>query len=161
MTGLPLLLAALSTSGALAADTHVGTVYTALSTADVQGLLDAMMLSNTPVPPGDAGPGWQLTLGDAAAVLFLDDCDGGACSSVQLWAGFSASGELPPGLLNSWNRDHRFTRAYVDDDGLIHLETDLDLSGGVALDAVIELMRTFRASALAFSEHLSTPAGDP
>ncbi len=156
-----LLLLALAPFPAFGADTEVGTLYTALSATDVQSLLDSMMLTNARTAGGEsAGPAWQLTLGDTETVLFLDNCDEDRCGSLQLWAGFQSSQPLSLAVLNAWNRDHRFTRAYLDE-GVVHLESDLDLSGGVSVRAVVEHVRLFRASALAFAEHLSQESAAP
>lgn len=144
---------------ARAGATEVGTLYTSLSVADVQGLLDAMRLANTRAySDGGTGPAWQLQLGDVETVLFLDDCDGPRCGSVQLWAGFTTDAPVTLETLNAWNRDHRFGRAYVDGAGVVHLEHAVDLAGGVAVRAVVEQIRTFRASATAFSTHLASAA---
>jgi hypothetical protein len=161
MMGLVLLLTTLTTGPALAGQTEVGTLYTTLSVADVQGMLDSMMLTNVRADGDDTGPAWQLTLGDMETVLFLDDCDGPTCGSVQLWAGFSTGAPVSLDALNTWNREHRFTRAYVTDAGVVHLESDLDLTGGTSLRAVVEQIRVFRASTLAFSEHLSPAPATP
>jgi len=161
MTGLALLLSTLTTGSALAGSTEVGTLYTAITSSDVQALLDSMMLTNTRAFNGEGGPAWQLTLGDTETVLFLDDCDGDRCGSVQLWAGFQPTGPVDLGTLNAWNRDHRFTRAYVVDSGVVHLESDLDLAGGVSIKAVVEHLRLFRASALAFHQHLTPEPAAP
>lgn len=52
-------------------------------------------------------------------MLFLDeDLD------FQLYAGYIAPSEPECGLVNLWNRDHRFFRSYVDDEGDYVLEYD-------------------------------------
>jgi hypothetical protein len=141
---------------AWASETQVGTLYTSLSSADMQELLDAMRLANSRAYGGPGGPAWQIQLGGFETVLFLDDCDSDQCGSVQMWAGFTPDGTVVLAQLNSWNKEHRFSRAYVSEDGVVHLESDLDMTGGVSLRAVVEQIRTFRASAGAFSSHLNS-----
>ncbi len=150
-----MLTLALSSSPAIAGDPEIGTLYTAVSPADVTALLDAMMLTHSRAYMEDGSPAWSLQLGGTETVLFLSDCEGTACSAVQLWAGWTTSQPVALEVLNDWNARHRFSRAYLGQDGRVHLESDLDLSGGSSLRAVIAQIRIFRASTVAFSEHLA------
>ena len=69
-----------------------------------------------------------------------------------LWKGFSgaptAAFAAVGYLANAWNKDHRFSRAYVDEEGNIWLESELDLSGGVSLVAVRAFLGLFRDHSL-------------
>ncbi|KOX90210.1 hypothetical protein BVI061214_01398 [Thermus aquaticus] len=51
-------------------------------------------------------------------------------------------------LANTLNKDHRFSRAYGDEEGNIWLESELDLSGGVSLGAVGAFLELFRDHSL-------------
>jgi hypothetical protein len=59
----------------------------------------------------------------------------------------------PPTLerINAWNREHRFSRAYLDADGDPVLEADLDLSGGVAEGVIRAFLDLFEESLRAFA----------
>ncbi len=94
---------------------------------------------------------FRLRLGGLRAALYLLDCQEGRCESLQLYAGFSM--EKPPTLerINAWNREHRFSRAYLDADGDPALEADLDLAGGVAEGAVLNFLDLFEESLRAFA----------
>jgi hypothetical protein len=56
--------------------------------------------------------------------------------------------DVHPTLLtiNEWNRDNRFSRGYVEKDGSIDLEDDLDLSAGVTPEGFEQFIRNFRDS---------------
>jgi hypothetical protein len=64
--------------------------------------------------------------------LAMDFCQE-RCEVLALSAGFTLEGPADLDLANAWNKDHRFSRAYVDEEGNIRLESELDLSGGVSL----------------------------
>jgi hypothetical protein len=51
-------------------------------------------------------------------------------------------------LANALNKDHRFSRAYGDEEGIIWLESELELSGGVSLGAVRAFLELFRDHSL-------------
>ncbi len=75
--------------------------------------------------------------------LSLDFCREERCGVLTLSAGFTL--EEPPALslLNEWNRDHRFSRAFLDEEGTAWVESDLDLTGGVSLGAVEAFLALF------------------
>lgn len=56
--------------------------------------------------------------------------------------------------VNAWNRTHRFSRAYLDENGDPHLELDLDLAGGGTLARVTSFLGTCRVSLSAFSREV-------
>jgi len=59
-------------------------------------------------------------------------------------------------LANALNKDHRFSRAYVDEEGNIWLESELNLSGGVSLGAVRAFLELFRDHSLPdFMAHMA------
>ncbi|WP_347241413.1 YbjN domain-containing protein [Thermus sp.] len=94
---------------------------------------------------------FRLRLAGLRALLLLMDCEKEVCSSLQLYAGFSM--KKPPSLerINAWNREKRFSRAYLDKDGDPVLEWDLDLSGGVTDGAIKAFLDLFEESLRAFA----------
>jgi hypothetical protein len=56
--------------------------------------------------------------------------------------------------VNDWNRDKRFSRAYIDDDGEPVLELDLDLTGGVTIDRLVDYIMTTKFSIASFREEV-------
>mgnify|MGYP005609176595 FL=1 len=94
---------------------------------------------------------FHLPLAGLRAVLFLQDCREGSCESLLLYAGFST--DNPPSLerVNEWNREKRFSRAYLDEEGDPVLEADLDLAGGVADGAIRAFLDLFEENLRAFA----------
>jgi hypothetical protein len=74
-------------------------------------------------------------------------------NSIQLYAGFKSGGKVSLETINTWNREKRFSRAYIDSDKDAVLESDLDLEGGVSNGAIDEFIRTFRTSLKDFIKH--------
>jgi Putative bacterial sensory transduction regulator len=73
--------------------------------------------------------------------------------TMQLYAGFRSSG-TSLSTINEWNKEHRFTRAYLDSDNDPVLESDIDLTGGVTQENVDEFVRTFFASLVQYKKHI-------
>lgn len=73
--------------------------------------------------------------------------------TMQLFAGFQSTG-TSLSTINAWNKDHRFTRAYLDNDNDPVLESDLDLTGGVTQENVDEFVRTFFGSLVQYKKHI-------
>jgi hypothetical protein len=63
--------------------------------------------------------------------IFFYDCDGDRCKSIQFAIAFDTEDGVPLELVNRWNRDNRFAKAYLDDENDPFLEYDVNLVGGV------------------------------
>lgn len=57
------------------------------------------------------------------------DCDPGPCGSIQFSAGFDMNDPVSPRVINEWNRDHRFGKAFLDKEGDPFLQLDVMMSG--------------------------------
>ena len=71
--------------------------------------------------------------GTKSLVYFFGCTEGKACTTVQMRVGF----DLPDGttfeVMNAWNRDKRFAKAYVDAENDPYLEMDINLDfGGIS-----------------------------
>ena len=79
-------------------------------------------------------------------VFFMTCEDGGTnCKTIQYYMGYSDAKETSLEKLNAWNRDHRFARAYRDNEGDPVLEMDLDLDfNGLPRENVVESLRTWQ-----------------
>lgn len=53
--------------------------------------------------------------------------DGKKCTSIQLGAGYDLNTGTNALKINEWNRDKRFAKAYIDDEGDPFLEMDINL----------------------------------
>lgn len=72
---------------------------------------------------------------------------------IQLFAGFTGK-RVTLNRINDWNKDHRFTRAYLSDKGDPRLESDLDFEGGVTNATLVQFLEVFAHSVEAFAAHI-------
>jgi hypothetical protein len=94
--------------------------------------------------------GFSLRMGDLAALLFLVQCKGGRCESLQLLTPFGSRPTLE--RINAWNREKkRFSRAYLMDDGVPVLESYLGLKDGVTRETILSFLKTFEVSLSEFA----------
>ncbi|RNF35634.1 YbjN domain-containing protein [Paracoccus methylarcula] len=56
------------------------------------------------------------------------NCDDGLCRSLQFVAGFDDPGSRSLALVNDWNREYRFGKAYLDSEGDPVIEMDINLA---------------------------------
>lgn len=135
LTAAAALLAG-SLIGADAAETTVD-VITDITPADIKTLMESEGYSVTLDKKGVVT--WKIE--GFRTHLFTAE-DGG---SIQFHASFS-DGNATLKKVNEWNRNKRFSRTYLDEDGDPHLELDLDLEGGVTIQRVLEFLKSSRWS---------------
>lgn len=58
------------------------------------------------------------------------------CKSLQLYAGFAMKQKPTWAMINEWNQEYRYGRAYLDSEGDPVLEADLSLEGGITPGAL-------------------------
>ncbi|REJ90769.1 MAG: YbjN domain-containing protein [Planctomycetota bacterium] len=80
-----------------------------------------------------------LVASDQKALLFKYSCEGNNADVMKV---------------NEWNKNRRFSRAYVDDDGDYNIELDLVLSGGITVDRVKDFFETSKLSMLTFRDEV-------
>ncbi|WP_457630773.1 YbjN domain-containing protein [Oceanithermus sp.] len=106
----------------------------------------------------DGTPLIRLQIGDGyKAILFFYDDDPGqpGYESLQLYAGFSVDGKIALATVNDWNYNYRFGKVYLDDELDPVIESDLDLSGGVALEGtLLVFIQNFEAAFDSFVEEV-------
>jgi hypothetical protein len=95
---------------------------------------------------------FSLRMGDLVALLLLVDCEGGRCGSLKLVVPFDMRN--PPSLerINAWNREKRFSQAYLDTDGDPVLESDLRLKDGVTRETIVSFLKIFEVSLSEFAK---------
>jgi len=82
----------------------------------------------------------------------LRNCVANNCADMNFRVGFLI--KPTPELINSWNRDKRFAKAYLDDEGDAILEMDTVLSGGVSLANLHEVFAYWRLTLNQFSTYI-------
>lgn len=81
-------------------------------------------------------------------------------TDLQISAGFDTSEPISLTAINSWNTQMRYTKAYLDPEGVSVIVSDIDLRGGVTLGAVKEFVSTFFQSVRQFREFLENGGGE-
>ena len=76
--------------------------------------------------------------GSEFLVFFYNCTDNADCRTIQFNADYSEPNNATLEAMNAWNRDNRFGRAYLRDDGVARLEMDLDLDDGGISQALFE-----------------------
>lgn len=70
------------------------------------------------------------TGGDNFSIFFYGCTDNKDCRTIQFYAGWSDPDNVSLRSMNDWNRDNRFGRAYMADDGSARVEMDVDIDDG-------------------------------
>lgn len=85
-------------------------------------------------------------------ILFMNCSDGRNCKTLQYYLGFSDASNASLNRMNQWNKEKRFARAYLDNDGdpVLEMDVDLDFNGiprenlGETFNTWASLMDSFR-----------------
>lgn len=80
----------------------------------------------------------SATGGSDFSVYFYNCTDHEDCRTIQFHAGYSEPEGATLEKMNAWNKDNRFGRAYLDDDGSAHIQMDIDLDDGGLSQALFE-----------------------
>jgi hypothetical protein len=75
--------------------------------------------------------------------IFLGDCKGERCTSLELAAGFATGGKFDISQINGWNYDNRWCRAYYDSDKDPWLRMNIDLWPGGTFEALNDRFETW------------------
>jgi len=132
-----------------------GSVYTEITSSELEGILDEMNLRYESKTASDGDPLLVITLGDYTAVMFFYGCSSnGKCTSLEFWSYFSMSN--PPTLseINDWNSKWRYATAFIDSDNDPGISTDLDIAGGVSSDTIKRFIERFEFLLEKFTEHI-------
>lgn len=91
--------------------------------------------------------------GTTYSIAFLNCGDSGQdCSSVQFRAWWRSEGAHTIEAMNQWNRDRRFSAAYLDGDNNATIEFDVNLEGGVTAVNFDDTMQWWRLVLRQFKE---------
>jgi hypothetical protein len=126
---------------------HAGDrVLRALSDRDLITLAERLGHAATPLERGVL-----VAFGDLKSRLSFNP-EHKVLSFVSHFSGYSSGWEL----VNAWNRDHRFGRVFIDAEGDLALETELDLEPGVRLEALVSWARSYGVLLTLFHGSLKT-----
>ena len=89
---------------------------------------------------GDDGDPYitSASSGDTFIIFFLGCKNGTGCATVQFFTAMAKPSNASLAAMNQWNRDNRFCRGYLADNGSARLEMDVDLDDGGMSDLLFE-----------------------
>jgi len=99
----------------------------------------------------------ESRLSDSEFKVYFYGCDAGRdCLSVQLSAGYDLDAPTTAGLVNEWNRDNRYSRAFIDDEGDPFLRIDVKMQkDGNGVQNFIETLDIWRRLVEDFERYIN------
>ena len=76
--------------------------------------------------------------------VYLYDCSGARCGSIQFAVGWATHGKFDISQMNRWNRQKRWCRGYFDAENDPWLEMDVDLTPGGTYELLNDNFATYR-----------------
>ena len=82
--------------------------------------------------------------------IFLGDCKGERCASLELAAGFATSGKFDISQINAWNHHNRWCRAYYDNVNDPNLRMNIALWPGGTYESLNQWFATWNRTVARF-----------
>lgn len=125
---------------------HPSEVFDRISSAEMLSIFQQEGFYAEEGEDGVGDPRISFKVEGIRCQVFFYDVEDGRASSLQFATAFDAK----PGLekVNAWNQKKRFLKTYLDDEGDLHMELDVDLDGGVTRGHLAEQIRLWRNSLL-------------
>lgn len=155
---VPFVLAAgLGTSPVWAQSTPLGGMITGLDIDRIAEIARAYGPAERQ-PDDEDGP-WIRAEMDSTVytISFLNCTNGTNCTSVQFRAWWNSEGAHTVEMMNGWNRDRRFSDAYLDSRGNATIEFDVNLAGGVTAVNFDDTVQWWQAVLTQFLEQVINP----
>ncbi|MBL8571593.1 MAG: YbjN domain-containing protein [Phreatobacter sp.] len=92
----------------------------------------------------------RTQIGNRRVTVFFYACNDTGCQSIQYRALFERNDRFTHAFVNAWNYEKRFAKTYIDSDGDLVLEWDVDFDGGVTVGFISESVQTFQTMLTAF-----------
>jgi hypothetical protein len=93
--------------------------------------------------------------------VYLYSCDGDAgCGSLEFSMILTKSDKMTLSLVDKWNQEKRYAKAYLDTDGDLNLEYDVSFVGGVTTQHIVEAAGIFEALLPALDQFLNKPPAE-
>ncbi|QAA76674.1 MAG: hypothetical protein BIP78_0908 [Candidatus Bipolaricaulis sibiricus] len=145
-------------TGSLSGPTGDSEVVHDLGVPEIEEILVDLRLTFDRRTDSYGDPVWVLYLDGLAAVLSVDDAveeTPGRFRYLGLYAGWTTGGRVPCETVNAWNRLTRGSRAFVDNEGDVALETDLYVGDGVTMASARAFVERFARLARVFADYLA------
>ena len=124
-----------------------------MTVADVAAWLQAGGYQAQIVPDKNGGMAHiHSGVGGHGFGIYMFDCKGDRCGSLQFSAGYETHGTFDTGKMNAWNRDKRWARGYFDDVNDPWVEMDVDLSPGGTYELLDDELATWATMIKDFTE---------
>lgn len=93
---------------------------------------------------------------DKYSMFFYDCTDNVDCHAVQFYSGYNTEGETTLEMINEWNAERRFTRAYLTEDGVARIEMDIATSfDGLSWRDFSALLDLWLDRVVVFEDHIN------
>lgn len=92
----------------------------------------------------------RTQIGSRRVTVYFYACNDNGCQSIQYRALFERNERFTLAFVNAWNYEKRFAKTYLDSDGDLVLEWDVDFDGGVTAGFISESVATFQTMLNAF-----------
>ncbi|MGU9981397.1 YbjN domain-containing protein [Phreatobacter sp. HK31-P] len=103
----------------------------------------------------------RTEIGNRRSSIYFYACNDDGCQSIQYRTLFQRHERFTLAFVNAWNFEKRFAKAYLDRDGDLVLEWDVDLDGGVSVAFVAESIATFQTMLANFDRFTPRDHGAP
>ncbi|MDP3545109.1 MAG: YbjN domain-containing protein [Phreatobacter sp.] len=103
----------------------------------------------------------RTEIGNRRSSIYFYACNDDGCQSIQYRTLFQRHERFTLAFVNAWNFEKRFAKAYLDRDGDLVLEWDVDLDGGVSVAFVAESIATFQTMLANFDRFTPRDQGAP
>ncbi len=122
------LFGGLATAALIASSTIATAEITATDANVVMKAMQDFGLVATMGVDGQGDPKVSSRVSDTKFSVYFYGCqDNDNCSSILIKAGYDLNNGISALKINEWNREKRFAKAYIDDEGDPFLEMDINL----------------------------------
>jgi hypothetical protein len=123
-------------------------IFATVSGDEMVGVVRDLGFSSELATDSGGDPMIRFQVEGMKCLLLFYGCKDGRASSIQFSAGFTM--KRPLELINKWNQKKRFGKAYLDADGDVMINFDVDLDGGVTREYLKEVFKRWRAVFISF-----------
>ena len=125
-----------------------------LAAEDFRAVLKELNLKSEEEKDEEGKTTFLITKGEDVVDLFQYGGTGDVASSIQIRVAYEVESKPKLEVLNAWNRDRRYTKAYLGSEGEVVLEQDLDLATGVDKAAVKKFIKDFMDAMPTFQKEI-------
>ena len=133
-----------------------GQVVFGVTADDVAGVIKKLDYDSKQDIDKDGDPRFTITLAGFKVVLNFYDKqnDTNVYTTFVLYSCYTKDPKVSADVINAWNRDKRFSRAYLNKDGDACVEADLDLRGGDTLGSMSQFIVRYRQTVNEFTKYI-------